>query len=116
MKKRIIYLVTGMVICIGVLPLITTAYGAAVTIGADSTDIGRILFVTPKPGDTAAANGTALLNALDGITGDANNPYLIKLGPGIYSLGSGHLVMKPYVSIEGSGEKATKITAAVSFF
>jgi hypothetical protein len=117
------FIISGIAACVSLLLLITTTYGADITIGGDYTDIGTIIFVSPKPGDSATANGTALLNTLNGIT-DASetNPYLIKLGPGIYDLGtcdtSGSppftcvVYMKPYVSIEGSGEKATKITAA----
>ncbi|MBM4386793.1 MAG: hypothetical protein FJ088_03580, partial [Deltaproteobacteria bacterium] len=59
-----------------------------------------------------AQNGTALLNALAGITdASASNPYLLKIEPGVYSLGTGTLVMNEYVDIEGSGETVTKITA-----
>jgi len=119
------FIISGVAACIGLLLLITPVYGADIIIGGDSTDIGTIIFVSPKPGDSATANGTALLNTLNGITDASDlNPYLIKLGPGIYDLGtcdtsgtppfSCVVHMKPYVSIEGSGEKATKITAAVS--
>jgi hypothetical protein len=70
--------------------------------------------------------GAALLNMLNGIADNgAANPYLIKLGPGIYDLGtcdtSGNppfscvLCMKEYVDIEGSGEETMKITGAINF-
>jgi hypothetical protein len=68
--------------------MITTTYSANIVIGGDYTDIGTIVIVSPKPGDPPLANGTALLNVLAGIDADFNNPYLIKLGPGIYALGA----------------------------
>jgi len=62
------------------------------------------------PGTTPAASGTALLNALTSIADNsASKPYLIKLEPGVYDVGSTMLVMKPYVDIEGSGQQTTII-------
>jgi hypothetical protein len=113
-SKRIQLLLTGGAAWISLLLMITTTYGAGIVIGGNYTDIGTIVIVSPKPGDTPQANGTALLNNLAGITADANNPYVIKLGPGIYDLGATSLQMKEFVSIEGSGEKTTKITAAIN--
>ncbi len=93
--------------------IVTQAYGA--NIKHSHTDIGTIFFVSPEPGDSDIANGTALLNTLNGITDNSDtNRYLIKLGPGTFNLGSSSLVMKQYVSIEGSGEESTTITAALS--
>jgi hypothetical protein len=104
--------VTGIGASISLLVMITTTYGANIIIGGNHTDIGTIVIVSPKPGDAPLANGTALRNVLAGIDADFTNRYLIKLGPGIYALGATGLQMKEYVSIEGSGENATKITAA----
>jgi hypothetical protein len=69
----------------------------------------RTVVVSPVPGDQAAS-GAALLGALANVA-DASegNPYLLKLEPGIYDLGGGALVMKPYVDLEGSGEGVTRI-------
>ena len=54
-----------------------------------------------------------MLKALSGITdASSTNPYLIKIEPGIYALGTKTLVMKSYVDIEGSGEDITRITAS----
>jgi hypothetical protein len=66
------------------------------------------------PVGTATQNGTALENALAGITNASQtNPYLLKVEPGVYDLGAAPgLTMKPWVDIEGSGEGATKITAS----
>lgn len=108
-------ILAGVAACIGLLLLITPSYGADVVIGGDYTDVGSIIFVSPKSGDTDTANGTALLNTLADITdNDPAQKYLIKLGPGTYNLGSTSLQMKQYVSIEGSGEEVTTITAAIS--
>ena len=96
--------------------MITTTYGASIVIGGNYTDIGTIIFVSPKPGDSPTTAGTALLNTLNGIADNsATNPYLIKVGPGIYDLGTGSLQMKEYVDIEGSGEKVTTITSTVNY-
>ncbi|MEM9596768.1 MAG: hypothetical protein AAGD06_21035 [Acidobacteriota bacterium] len=65
--------------------------------------------VSPVIG-SPAASGTALLNAIAGITGaNANNPYLLKLEPGIYDIGTTPFQMKPYVDVEGSGRTVTVI-------
>jgi hypothetical protein len=109
-SKRSQLLLTGVAAWIGLLLMITTTYGGSIVIGGNYTDIGTIVIVSPKPGDTPQANGTALLNNLAGITADVNNPYVIKLGPGIYDIGVGSCQMKEYVDVEGSGENTTVIT------
>jgi hypothetical protein len=112
--KRIQLVVTGVAAWISLLIMITTTYGGSIVIGGDYTELGTIVVISPKPGDTPQANGTALLNNLANTPSDPNQPYLIKLGPGIYDIGTSSLQMKAYVDIEGSGEKTTKITSAVS--
>jgi len=74
----------------------------------------RTVVVSPVPGDETAS-GTALRNAIDGIT-DASetNPYLVKIEPGIYNIGTTNLQMKSHVDIEGSGENTTKIIGTLS--
>ncbi len=72
--------------------------------------------VIVSPGSSETESGTALLNALDGITDAASyNPYLLKIEPGNYDLGSTSLVMKPYVDIEGSGMRGTVIKSNVYY-
>lgn len=73
----------------------------------------RTIIVGPATiSSTAAANGTALIAALNGITGNAAaTPFLLKIEPGVYDIGGTALTMKTYVDIEGSGENATFITA-----
>ncbi len=84
--------------------------------GKDSSEFARAykrtIVVGPVPGDPAAS-GTALTNALSGITGASEgNPYLLKLEPGVYDLGTGTLRMKSFVDVEGSGEQVTKIRSS----
>ncbi len=65
--------------------------------------------VSPVAGNPTAS-GTNLLNALAGITiASAANPYVLKLDPGIYDVGTTIVQMKAYVDIEGSGQQSTII-------
>jgi len=67
--------------------------------------------VTVSPVGSATANGTALINAISGIVGaSATNPWLVRIEPGAYNLGSTTLSVPGYVDIEGSGENSTQIT------
>jgi hypothetical protein len=74
----------------------------------------RTLLVSPV-GPTEEDNCDELRSALDSIS-DASftNYYLIKVEPGIYDCADTPLVMKPYVDIEGSGERITKIVGSIS--
>lgn len=73
----------------------------------------RTIVVSPV-GPTASDNCQNLRAALDGITDNsADNPYLIKLEPGVYDCGDTSLDMKTYVDIEGSGRGITRIQGAV---
>jgi hypothetical protein len=73
--------------------------------------------VVVSPKGTAAASGTALKDALAGITdASASNPYLLHLEPGIYDLGSAELTMKRFVDIEGSGQNVTTIRSTSTTF
>lgn len=59
--------------------------------------------------------GPDIQTIIDNITdASAGNPYLIHLGPGVYDLGFGNIVMKAWVSIQGSGQESTKITGIMS--
>ena len=42
------------------------------------------------------------------------DPYLVKIEPGTYDIGSTPLTMRPFVDLEGSGQHSTSITASVS--
>ncbi len=64
---------------------------------------------------TSIENGIALIETLDNITdASSSNPYLIKLEPGVYDLGSSSLNMKPFIDVEGSGEKSTTIISSIT--
>ena len=70
----------------------------------------RTVVVSPVPGDPVTS-GKILFNALAAIVdADATNPYLLKLEPGIYDLGTQSLNMKEFVDIEGSGAGVFDIT------
>jgi pectin methylesterase-like acyl-CoA thioesterase len=65
--------------------------------------VQNLLVVAKSGGDF-----TTITDALNSITDNsADNPYVIYVAPGIYTE---TVTMKPYVDIEGAGERATKIT------
>jgi hypothetical protein len=71
--------------------------------------------VVASPVGSATENGSALRNALQGITdASATKPYLLYIEAGTYDLGNGFLQMKQYVDIEGAGELRTIITSTVA--
>lgn len=61
----------------------------------------------------STASGTLLLNAMSAIptTGtnvpSATNPWAVVVGAGTFDLGSGSLLMRPYVTLRGAGAAAT---------
>lgn len=78
---------------------------------APATAYARTILVSPLA--TPAQSGAALLAALAAITdASATTPYLLKIEPGVYDLGTSSLQMKPYVDIEGSGEGVTQLQGA----
>lgn len=82
--------------------------------GQDSTSFARAYArtVVVSPVGTPQQNGTAFKNALSGITGASeSNPYLLRIEPGVYDLGTNAVQMKQWVDIEGSGEGVTTLTA-----
>lgn len=82
--------------------------------GQDAASFARAYArtVVVSPVGTPQQNGAALRNALSGLTGASeSNPYLLKIEPGGYDLGSNAMQMKEWVDIEGSGEGATTLTA-----
>lgn len=85
--------------------------------GKDSADFAaaykRTVVVSPTGTDTE--NGTALIDALSGITdASAAKPYLLYVEPGTYDLGTHALSMKQHVDIQGAGERKTLITGDVA--
>ncbi len=66
----------------------------------------------------STGSGTALLAAVASIPSSGNdapsasNPWLLKVGPGNYDLGTGALQLPAHVALEGASQDATVITAA----
>ncbi len=53
-------------------------------------------------------------SAINSITNaSATNPYVVKVMPGVYDLGTASLQMKQYVTLEGSGAEDTIITSSI---
>ncbi len=74
----------------------------------------RTIIVSPDPADESK-NGLLLRNAIAGITDNSpTRPYLVKIEPAIYDLGSQPLALKPYVDVEGSGELTTTISSTAA--
>ena len=71
---------------------------------------------TPNP----TASGAGLLNAVAAIPGSGNdmpsasNPWLLKIGPGVFDLSGGTVNVPAYVSVEGSGIDATVVQVTSS--
>lgn len=101
----------------GDLSLSTVGKGVVFPDASRQTSAGQKKYVSTiviSPAATDADSGTALRNAIDAIA-DATEatPYLIKIEPGIYDIGTTALQMKQYVDVEGSGETVTKILGTV---
>lgn len=66
--------------------------------------------VVVSPSGTPAASGAALVAAVNAL-GDAScgNPYLVRIEPGIFDLGTQPLVLKPCLAVEGAGELVTEV-------
>ena len=112
--KEMLFNIAGIVAGISLF-IAAPSYGANIVVGGDSATIGKIIVVSPQSTDTPSINGVSLINALNSIA-DASetNPYLLKLGPGIYDIQINSIQMKPFVDLEGSGEKVTTITGAIT--
>ena len=85
---------------------------------ADDAVFTRTRIVSPVgDGSDTAANGMELLDALTDVAAanpapGVDNPWLIKIEPGIYDVGTTAVMMLPYVDIEGSGQGVTHIEGA----
>ena len=60
------------------------------------------------------ASGNRLLGIASSISNTNTEPILIKVEPGFYNIGTGTVILKPHVSLEGSGQAATFIIASGS--
>jgi len=73
-----------------------------------ATGPAKLVVVAKSGGDY-----TSPIAAVNSITdASATNPYLVKVMPGIYDLGTTWLQMKEYVDIEGSGRDNTVIKSS----
>lgn len=82
-----------------------TSIGSAFTIAADVANVVRVQ-KDPKTGDFSS-----IAAALASITTASSlNPFLISVGPGVYV--EPQIVMKPFVSIQGSGSLSTTTVVA----
>ena len=81
--------------------------------GPSGLDFKRI--ITVSPGETPADSGAALLAALSTVSAaSAEKPYVLKLEPGLYDLGTSTLQAKAFVDVEGSGRDITEITSTAA--
>lgn len=98
----------------------STLLRVAPTGACDPTEQNLNLFsyastVLVSAGPDPVVNGSNLLSTLSAVavlSPSATKPFLLKLEPGVFDLGNNRLTMVPFVQVEGSGEKATKISAA----
>ncbi len=74
--------------------------------------LGHTVYVPAT--NSATANGQALMTAVASIkSASANNPYVIKLDAGTYSVPSS-IVLLPYISLKGAGMTSTILTTTSS--
>jgi hypothetical protein len=108
----------ALVVNAGQPPLTVNSSGKVASLNADQVDGLDASSFEPRYGRTVvvrsvgtdAQNGTALRNALAGITtASPSSPWLLKVEPGIYDVGTPRFVMKADVDVEGSGEGVTTI-------
>ena len=70
----------------------------------------RTVLVSPV-GFNATTNGTVLLNVVAGLpVASVNGPILLKVEPGVYSVGTNSINLPSFVDLEGSGRDVTTIT------
>ena len=80
---------------------------------AFNANLVRQMVVISAVADDDTANGQALLDAVAAITdASESRPYLIRLGPGIFDLGTNTLTMREYVNIAGSGQGIVDATSS----
>lgn len=81
--------------------------------GPPGVTFARTVLVSPV--GTAAQNGVALQAAVSSISGASpSNPYLVRIEPGVYDLGSQFLLIPSSVDVEGSGVGVTKLISSGS--
>ena len=96
------------------------AIAAALTmppLHAAVVDYQRTVVVSPI-GPTETDNGAELLTALSSISTaipapSATNPWLLKVEPGVYDVGSAPVLLPSHVDMEGSGQGVTLVRGSV---
>jgi hypothetical protein len=87
--------------------------GLFLVLAAQAATAQSTTVVSPVAGNPTSS-GTALRNALAGISSPSStNPWLLKIEPGIYDIGSTALPMRSWVDVEGSGIGVTIIRGTV---
>ncbi|MFZ4855763.1 MAG: hypothetical protein ACOYL3_05145 [Desulfuromonadaceae bacterium] len=68
----------------------------------------QVVVVAKSGGDSNnPANAVAAIS-----DASATKPYLVRIMPGVYDIGTAALKMKPFVDVEGSGQQSTIITSS----
>ena len=98
---------------IGLISLVFTVNAAIAKsphIPPEPINLMNVVTVSAENGDF-----TSPVEAINSILDASDsNPYLVQIGPGVYELGTEQIIMKEWVTIQGSGQDATKITGLVS--
>jgi hypothetical protein len=78
----------------------------------DRYDVRTPTLIQVNGDGTNANNGAALLAAMAGIVdASASKPYVVRLGPGVFDVGVNGMDVKPFVTLEGSGQGRSIVTA-----
>jgi len=100
MKMRVVRVPCVVVVCL---------LASAALVSAAEAACPTVVEVCAVP-NNPTASGDALLAAVSGITGASwGNRYLVKIGPGVFNVGTTTLQMVEWVDIEGSGREQTVI-------
>jgi|GEM_PF-6069879 len=111
--------VAGIIILFAAGLITQTARAADVIIKADGTLTAKMSFngrvaIVAKSGGDYTDPATAMTNYSDWCPSPSDtNPCLLKIMPGVYNIGTGSVVMRSYIDIEGSGENVTIIQGTV---
>jgi hypothetical protein len=98
-------------IAVSKLPVGTTSTTVA---AGNHTHSGAVKYAQVIVVAKSGGDSTNPASALNSITdASASKPYLVRVMPGVYDIGSGSVVMKPYVELEGSGTENTIITSTI---
>ena len=106
--RYIIHFAAALTVCLSM--SLAVAQDRVVVIPLNSAkELNHVVTVSATGGDFT--NPVAAVNSITDAS--AAKPYLVMIGPGVYTL-TQTLVMKPFVTISGSGRNATTLTGAIS--